>query len=100
MADSGFGTLDFLQCCKFAEGDSRILMQKLARDRFKEWKNGSFSLSGGSEEEVAACEALDQGLLMHTSVGGMDASAAWNKEWKAVYLLAEVCCCSSFGCSV
>eukprot|EP00759_Apiculatamorpha_spiralis_P040899 PhF_6_TR39665/c1_g1_i9/m.58888/K00232/E1.3.3.6, ACOX1, ACOX3; acyl-CoA oxidase len=28
MADTGFGNTDFLQCCKFAEGDSRILMQK------------------------------------------------------------------------
>jgi acyl-CoA oxidase len=32
MAGSGFEQLDFLQCCKFAEGDSRILMQKMARD--------------------------------------------------------------------
>ena len=27
--------MDFLQCCKFAEGDSRILMQKMARDKLK-----------------------------------------------------------------
>ena len=25
MAGSGFEQMDFLQCCKFAEGDSRIL---------------------------------------------------------------------------
>ena len=35
MAGSGFEQMDFLQCCKFAEGDSRILMQKMARDRFQ-----------------------------------------------------------------
>ena len=35
MGDSGFAHLDFLSCCKFAEGDSRVLMQKMARDRFK-----------------------------------------------------------------
>ena len=35
MADSGFEHIDFLQCCKFAEGDSRILMQKMARDTLK-----------------------------------------------------------------
>ena len=35
MGDSGFVHLDFLNCCKFAEGDSRILMQKMARDRFR-----------------------------------------------------------------
>ncbi|KAK3256136.1 hypothetical protein CYMTET_34714, partial [Cymbomonas tetramitiformis] len=27
MGDTGFEHTDFLQCCKFAEGDSRILMQ-------------------------------------------------------------------------
>ena len=35
MGDTGFEHMDFLQCCKFAEGDSRILMQKLARDRYR-----------------------------------------------------------------
>ena len=35
MEDSGFGNSDFLQACKFAEGDSRILMQKMARDRMR-----------------------------------------------------------------
>jgi hypothetical protein len=35
MANTGFDQSDFLQCCKFAEGDSRILMQKMARDRYK-----------------------------------------------------------------
>jgi len=35
MGDTGFEQMDFLQACKFAEGDSRILMQKLARDRVK-----------------------------------------------------------------
>lgn len=32
MVGSGFDQMDFLQCCKFAEGDSRILMLKMARD--------------------------------------------------------------------
>ena len=31
MGSSGFVHLDFLQCCKFAEGDSRVLMLKMAR---------------------------------------------------------------------
>lgn len=31
MDGTGFGHTDFLQCCKFAEGDSRILSQKLSR---------------------------------------------------------------------
>lgn len=43
MADSGFGQRDFLTCCKFAEGDTRILMQKLARDQLKKYKNKQVS---------------------------------------------------------
>ncbi|CAE7938436.1 unnamed protein product, partial [Symbiodinium sp. KB8] len=35
MGGTGFEKLDYLQCCKFAEGDSRILMQKLTRDRLQ-----------------------------------------------------------------
>ncbi|KAH8072466.1 acyl-CoA oxidase [Aureococcus anophagefferens] len=37
MGSSGFKHLDFLHCCKFAEGDSRILMQKMARDRLRKF---------------------------------------------------------------
>jgi hypothetical protein len=33
MEGSGFEHIDMLQCCKFAEGDSRILMQKITRDK-------------------------------------------------------------------
>jgi hypothetical protein len=32
MDGKGFELMDFLQSCKFAEGDSRILMLKMARD--------------------------------------------------------------------
>jgi hypothetical protein len=35
MGETGFDNMDFLQCCKFAEGDSRILMSKITRDRLK-----------------------------------------------------------------
>jgi alkylation response protein AidB-like acyl-CoA dehydrogenase len=35
MGGTGFEQMDFLQACKFAEGDTRILMQKIARDRVK-----------------------------------------------------------------
>ena len=35
MHDTGFELVDMLLCCKFAEGDSRILQQKLARDRLR-----------------------------------------------------------------
>lgn len=36
LAGAGFEHLDMLLCCKFAEGDERILMQKMARDRLKQ----------------------------------------------------------------
>mmetsp|Transcript_48242 Transcript_48242/g.86987 ORF Transcript_48242/g.86987 Transcript_48242/m.86987 type:complete len:413 (+) Transcript_48242:100-1338(+) len=35
MGGTGFEKMDYLQCCKFAEGDSRILMQKMTRDRLQ-----------------------------------------------------------------
>merc|ERR1719233_911898 len=35
MSTSGFGQTDFLQVCKFAEGDSRILQLKMARDAMR-----------------------------------------------------------------
>jgi hypothetical protein len=33
MADSGYAHNTILLCCKFAEGDARILLQKITRDR-------------------------------------------------------------------
>lgn len=57
MTGCGFEQLDYLQCCKFAEGDSRILMQKMARDRVKEFQKGS----KGPELEAKLCEAVLQG---------------------------------------
>jgi acyl-CoA oxidase len=35
MHGSGFELTDMLLTCKFAEGDSRILAQNIARDRLK-----------------------------------------------------------------
>tara|TARA_Y100000389_G_C17403004_1_gene486441 strand:- start:729 stop:1277 length:549 start_codon:yes stop_codon:yes gene_type:complete len=43
MELSGFGHRDFLTCCKFAEGDSRILMRKLAREQLKKYKKNIMS---------------------------------------------------------
>ena len=38
MHKTGFELMDMLLCCKFAEGDSRILQMKLMRDRLKKVK--------------------------------------------------------------
>merc|ERR1711879_637615 len=49
MGETGFEQMDFLQACKFAEGDSRILMQKLARDRVKR----NDAVGSAHEQELA-----------------------------------------------
>lgn len=74
MTETGFGTTHFLQACKFAEGDSRILMQKLARDRLKATK------PVGSEKE--------QALAAHLNTVAGKGSAAWDDNFEEVYELA------------
>ena len=43
----GFDQSDFLTCCKFAEGDSRVLMQKMSRDRYRAFLKSEYSKSAG-----------------------------------------------------
>tara|TARA_Y100000389_G_scaffold204260_1_gene255931 strand:- start:3908 stop:5254 length:1347 start_codon:yes stop_codon:yes gene_type:complete len=43
MYESGFGERDFLTCCKFAEGDTRILMQKIAREQIRKYNKNVLS---------------------------------------------------------
>eukprot|EP00658_Telonema_sp_P-2_P051407 TRINITY_DN3946_c0_g1_i2.p1 TRINITY_DN3946_c0_g1~~TRINITY_DN3946_c0_g1_i2.p1 ORF type:complete len:176 (+),score=51.67 TRINITY_DN3946_c0_g1_i2:314-841(+) len=81
MGGTGFEHLDFLQCCKFAEGDSRILMQKMARDTMR-----AFSKNKGSHlspPETEQCGKLAAALKN----GGKD---AWNDNWEMVYELAAL----------
>jgi len=84
MGGTGFDQIDFLLCCKFAEGDSRILMQKIARDRmkrfFKEMKEGKSSPS--EKKEAMLCSELFKAI----KEGGPD---QWNEQWTKVYDLAE-----------
>ena len=80
MAGTGFEQLDFLQCCKFAEGDSRILMQKMARDLMQ---------SGGNTiQEKQALKKL-QGELQVAIKAGNTKHKAWDICWESVYALAE-----------
>lgn len=97
MSRTGFEHLDMLQCCKFAEGDSRILLQKMARDRLKRFqKEGMVStmlsqgLLGAPERkaEAWACFALGRAL----TGGGKSLAEAWDNEWEKVYTLAERVC--------
>jgi len=78
MGGTGFEKMDYLQCCKFAEGDSRILMQKIARDRLQAFSKKQ----EGTARESEICFKLGQALM----AGG---KAAWNENWKDVYGLAD-----------
>jgi len=82
MADAGFKHLDFLQCAKFAEGDSRILMQKMARDRLKQF--GAGETTDFTEAEAGLCQAIAAAMA-----AGDDKHAAWNRCWREVYDLAD-----------
>jgi acyl-CoA oxidase len=91
MGDSGFGSMDFLQCCKFAEGDSRVLMLKMARDRLrrfaKDAKAGA-AVAPGQEEEARLCGELAKALGAAKGDKSKEA-ALWDEEWQSVYGLAE-----------
>jgi len=78
MAETGFEKMDYLQCCKFAEGDSRILMQKMARDRLQAFAKDQ--KAAAAEQKI--CQDLGQKLM----AGG---KTAWNDNWQMVYGLAD-----------
>ncbi|GMH76486.1 hypothetical protein TL16_g07103 [Triparma laevis f. inornata] len=93
MHKTGFELMDMLLCCKFAEGDSRILQMKLARDRLKQVKkDGPIStlvsaLTGDSE----AMAALN--LARKLAPAGRDLEKmekAFNENWRDIYSLAEL----------
>jgi len=83
---SCFGELDFLQCCKFAEGDSRILMQKLVRDRMNLHKNG-YKL--GDLRENLLCNQLEFHLNL---LKGLEKERKWNELFEIIYELAQMIC--------
>mmetsp|Transcript_31467 Transcript_31467/g.67577 ORF Transcript_31467/g.67577 Transcript_31467/m.67577 type:complete len:471 (-) Transcript_31467:1344-2756(-) len=77
MSGSGFEQMDYLQCCKFAEGDSRILMQKITRDSMK-----TFSKGGSSGSRPAQEVELMKQIQAAGKSGDIDA------EHRSVYQLA------------
>ena len=89
MSNTGFELADMLLCCKFAEGDTRILMQKIARDRLKKLqKDGLAGLAAGVfDEETRVAFSLARVLR-----AAPDKAAAWNEQWAAVYELADLVC--------
>ena len=85
MAGSGFEQMDFLQCCKFAEGDSRILMLKMARDRLNVYKKKGPS---GDEDEDDLCKIMLSSIQSEMDRNGGDKQAAFDSEWESFYELA------------
>jgi len=94
MHGSGFECFDMLLCMKFAEGDTRILQQKLARDRLKQLQRGGvpaalFSLlSADALETVAALR-----LASRLAPAGRDAAKlaqAMDDNWRDIYELADL----------
>jgi len=84
MGTSGFVHLDFLNCCKFAEGDSRILMQKMTRDRLRSFAKEP----AGDGEEARLCAKLAKAMAAAGSDKARQADI-WDEEWLDVYALAE-----------
>ena len=76
MGGSGFEHKDILLCCKFAEGDSRILQQKLVRDYLKHVQSmswpariGSLTL-GSSSQRGCMAAALKLAAALSSAQGG------------------------------
>merc|ERR1712107_276108 len=91
MMGSGFEHKDVLLCCKFAEGDSRILQQKLVRDCLKwvsELSRGEIfsQLCGGNMSRGRMITALKLGRKLQTDAKAMgDPIQAWNSAFEDVY---------------
>jgi len=60
MHATGFELADMLLCCKFAVGDSRILQQKLARDRLRRLQKGG-GVGGGGRDLLRGSRRDDGG---------------------------------------
>jgi acyl-CoA oxidase len=86
MGDSGFVHLDFLNCCKFAEGDSRILMQKMARDTMRHAKKHRGE--GLDAQTLAICQELGRALAAANGDKAAEAQL-WDENWTLVYGLAD-----------
>jgi len=90
MVGSGFEQKDFLTMCKFAEGDSRVLMQKMARDRLRLFEKKQASTDSAAwDAETKQCAALSADLAAMVTKSGADRQQAWDEKWEDVYALAE-----------
>ena len=94
MHKTGFELIDMFLCCKFAEGDSRILQMKLMRDRLKMLKKG------GVPAAIMACFGKDSkeamkalSLAQKMAPAGRDLAKmdkVMTENWQDIYELAEL----------
>jgi hypothetical protein len=73
----------YFKACKFAEGDSRILLQKIARDRMNLFRHRK---KEGDEEEEKLCMQIAQAMM---GKKGKEMSEAWNGQFETVTALAQ-----------
>jgi len=87
-----------LLCSKFAEGDSRILMQKMARDEMKRWrKRGMLALCWEMvptpwSNPAARLKAYRAFMLGRAMQAAPSFSKGFETSWELVYELAESVC--------
>ncbi|KNC76209.1 hypothetical protein SARC_11278 [Sphaeroforma arctica JP610] len=96
MWDTGFELVDMLLTCKFAEGDSRILQQKLARDRLKRVQKGGVGGMVGDVFSTNSAEAIAAiSLARKLAPAGRDLqkmAAALDVNWRELYGLSDMIC--------
>ena len=76
-----------MQCCKFAEGDSRILMLKMARDRLSEYKRNIKAV-----EETSLNTAEDDQcriILKSSTESGMNSVSTYKEMNKLAEMITE-----------
>jgi len=96
MSSSGFIYKDMLLCCRFAEGDSRVLLLKIARDELKRVrKAGWFRLlwqlifERNTYKRTRAYKAFELVRALRAAPSLLE---GFDLEWKKVYALAEAVC--------
>mmetsp|Transcript_84433 Transcript_84433/g.240004 ORF Transcript_84433/g.240004 Transcript_84433/m.240004 type:complete len:344 (-) Transcript_84433:846-1877(-) len=96
MHHTGFELMDMFLCCKFAEGDSRILQMKLMRDRLKQVKKdgaGKALLDAIMPGEDRAENMAALSLARKLAPAGRDLekmAALMDEHWREIYDLADM----------
>lgn len=98
MHESGFGSTHWLYMCQFAEGDSRILLQKLARDSMKSFSKSSWTdtgkdiVFGSSAEQQEMKYRFQLSRALSAAATPQDSARLWDENYELVYALAESVC--------